>query len=122
MNLRKKIEAEIRVEMAWLRRATNEILGGKELASELKKYIALAVMPWRNSGVRMNMQEYRKAVQLRKILFGSRQKKKLPGWVFEFSGEKIQLIDRRIGERLRADLPKKLLANVSGFSSLAEPT
>ena len=104
---REEVEAEIRVEIYWLRRAFEEISEGK-LTWELKKYLSLALMPWKNSGVRMNMPEYRKAIMLRKILFESRQKRQLPRWAFGFTGEKIDVIDRRIAERLRADLGKKL--------------
>ncbi len=107
MTPREEVEAEIRIEMCWLRRAFEEISEGK-LTWELKKYLSLAMAPWKNSGVRMNMPEFRKAIQLRKVLFGKRQKKYLPRWIFEFSGEKIGVIDRRIAERLRADLGKKL--------------
>ena len=84
MTPREEVEAAIRIEMAWLRRAFEEISEGK-LTWELKKYLSLSVAPWINSGVRMNI------------------------WIFEFSNEKIEVIDRRIAERLRADLPKKLM-------------
>ena len=107
MTPREEVEAEIRIEMCWLRRAFEEISEGK-LTWELKKYLSLAMAPWKNSGVRMNMPEFRKAIQLRKVLFGKRQKKGLPSWIFEFSDAKIEVIDRRIAERLRADLEKKL--------------
>jgi len=120
MNLREKIEDEIRVEMAWLERARKEILQEEELTEESKKYLSLAMAPWKNSGTRMNLVEYKKAIRLREILFGSRQKKKMPGWIFEFSGEKIGRIERRIAERFRADLGKKLMRELKKIDALVE--
>jgi hypothetical protein len=108
--LREQIESALRAEAHFLDRAAEEILSG-ELSVEVKKHISAAILPLQ----KMNMPEYRKAIMLRKILFGSRQKTGLPGWVFEFMDEKIEVIDRRIAERFRADLPKKLLANASVF-------
>ena len=105
--MRAKIEVALRIEARWLERAVEEILSG-ELTQELKKYVSLAVLPRQ----KMNMPEYRKAVALRKILFGSRQKTDLPGWVFDSTGEKNESIDVRIAERFRANLGKKLMRSL----------
>jgi len=108
--LREKIEFYLKIEGHFLNRAAEEILSG-ELTQELKKYVSFAVLPRQ----KMNMPEFRKALRLRKILFGSRQKKKMPGWVYDLNREKILAADMRIAERFRADLPKKLLAFASVF-------
>ena len=116
--MREKIEADLRAEAHWLERAVEEI-SRAELSEEIKKHISAAILPRQ----KMNMPEYRKAIMLRKILFGSRQKTDLPGWIFELDGEEILATDRRIAERFRADLPKKLLAReCERFLSFAEPT
>ena len=88
--------------MYWLRRIADEINSG-QISDQGRKYIALAVIPrWR-----MNWPEYRKAIRLRRLLFGTRRKTALPAWVL--AEYETGQLDRRIAERLRGKLRPPLI-------------
>lgn len=101
---REVVEARIRKEMYWLYRAADEICTGGDLSGELKKYLGFAMVPM----IRVNMSEFRKCLNLRKVLFGTMQKSKMPAWVLQCKVHEFSSGDMCIAERLRVDLHKKL--------------
>ncbi len=103
---RKIIEDKIVEEMKWLNTSILEIAdfkaNGTKLSPEAKRFIALAVLPCEDR------LELAKAMRLRIRLFGSTRFTSLPKWVMEHARERPEGLDRRIVERLRADLCKKV--------------
>ena len=106
MTPRMMIEAKIVKEMNWLERASTEIAEymayGTPLSEEAQQYLAWAVLP-----VTCRV-ELGKALRLRLRLFGSTRFVTLPGWVMRHVRRLPESLDRRIVERLRADLYRKV--------------
>jgi hypothetical protein len=107
-----KIESKIVEEMTWLDRASVEIhefcAYGTPLSIEAQKFLAWAVLP-----VACRV-ELGKAMRLRIRLFGSTRFTTLPGWVMRHVRKAPEKLEKRIVERLRADLYRKV-----GFADLA---
>jgi hypothetical protein len=105
------IEAKIIKEMNWLDRASVEIAEfksyGTPLSEETQQYLAWAVLP-----VACRV-ELGKALRLRLRLFGSTRFVTLPGWVMRHVRKMPESLDKRIVERLRADLFRRV-----GFTDL----
>lgn len=112
MTPRMKIEAKIIEEMEWLDRASTEIAEfrsyGTPLPLETQQYLAWAVLPV------ASRVELGKAIRLRLRLFGSTRFMTLPGWVMRHVRKLPESLDKRIVERLRADLYRRV-----GFTDLA---
>lgn len=108
--IRREVEAIILQEMHWLHRVFEELCDDN-LSEDSRRFLAISMLP---IAERMNRIEYRKTVNLRKILFNSRQKKKMPEWIFEFEKYKTTSLERCVAERLRADLPKKIMSKFRG--------
>lgn len=102
MDKRKEIESKIETEMIYLHKVSAEIKAfmeeGTPLSEESMRYIAWAVLPTRD------MFEQGKALRLRLRLFTSVRFSVLPDWVQQYLPGPPPGIDRRIVERLRADL------------------
>lgn len=109
--IRRMIEAKIVEEMTWLDRASTEIdefhAYGTPLSPEAQQYLAWAVLPV------ANRVELGKALRLRLRLFGTTRFMTLPGWVMRHVRKLPENIDKRIVERLRADLYRRV-----GFTDL----
>ena len=103
---RAEIEEEIRLEMYWLKRISQEIndqnTKGIAISRAAQVHIANAVLPAKSRI------ECAKALRLRIRLFRTTRNCALPSWVKKQEKEETSYMDNRIAERLRADLYKKI--------------
>lgn len=116
LNTRDAIENAIKEEMRVLYTSIEEIkLFKKEntpLSDNTKKFLQVALF------LPSGRIELAKALRLRIRLFGSTRVESVPNWLLDFPNIELDSLEKRIGERLRADLPKKIgfLSNKSTTS------